>query len=453
MAVQTKVTTFNQYQELVAQSCRYLNTRPEPDTALKLSLQLSKVRLSLPDNSTLLLQSESAMPAALRRTEIILLLCRHYYWSEKIQQFALRAGFFSVLCQAMPEQVQNAKWQTYPALLAANILKQIPQSGSLRLVLAGCYPTERKVAYWLQNPLSLILTQAEYLSSQPLPLLQQIGLRIALTKSKYEVALLRQLLSSLGTADNTNLAPNPENFCAASRFSELCDAETKLLEQYLQQQPELAAPVLARASQLNRQQQQINNLHLALNLLGRQQLPFILAEAELHYQLARLKNPAQALWHQFSTVMAQALALLCTEQQSNAYWQALSLCLCTPLWFSSNSYTSAVLVPQRRGDTANFADSIYSQQSTHTLVSDLLRHYQLSAWQQPVTHWLHGLASQADNKVQALSFAWRSCKVLLLGDYSESLKQSLPPAVANEQDWLTQLAASSSCYCPLTLSL
>ena len=452
MAVQTKVTTFNQYQELVLQSCRYLRTRSEPDTALKLSLQLSALRLSLPDNGALLLQSETGMPAALQRIEIILLLCRHYCWPEKIQQLALRAGFCGVLCQAMPEQPQSARWQAYPALLAAHILKQSPQSSSLRLILAGSYPTERKVAYWLQNPLSLVLTQAEYLSSQSLPLAQQIGLRIALTKSEYEIALLRQLLQSLGQLDNSDLAPSPENFCATSRFTELYDAETKQLEQYLQQQPELAAPVLARASQLNRQQQHISNLHLALNLLGRQQVPFILAEAELHYQLARLKNPLQAVWQQFSTAMAHALALLSTAQYSHAYWQAVSLCLCAPLWFRHNDYVSAAQVQQRRGNVAHFDDSIYRQDSTHALISDLLCHYQLTTWQQPVTQWLHNMTAQTDDKTQAVSFAWNSCKVLLFNDNIELLKRR-PAAVTNVQDWLAKLAANSECYRPLTLSL
>ena len=453
MAVQTKVNTFKQYQALVLQSSRYLSTRSEPDTALKLSMQLTAIRLSLTENCALLLQTETDMPAAVQRIEIILLLCRHYQLPEKAQQLAVRAGFCSVLCQAMPEQAQSARWQAYPALLAAHILKQSHQSSSLRLILAGCYPTERKVAYWLQNPLSLILTQAEYLSSQPLPLSQQIGLRIALTKSDYEIALLRQLLQRLGQPDNSDLAPSTENFCAASRFAELYDAETKQLEQYLQQQPELAAPVLARASQLNRQQQQINNLHLALNLLGRQQIPFILAEAELHYQLTRLKNPSHALWHQFSILLAHALRLLCIEQHSDAYWQALSLCLCAPLWFSSNGYTSLMLGTQRRGNTEDFTDSLYRQQNCHAQVSDLLCHYQLTAWQQPVTQWLHGIAPQADQKAQALSYAWHSCKVLLLADDSEPLTQPLLPAVEDEQHWLTQLAASCNCYCPLTLSL
>ncbi|WP_331923251.1 hypothetical protein [Rheinheimera sp.] len=452
MAVQTKVTTFNQYQELVLQSCRYLRTRSEPDTALKLSLQLSALRLSLPDNGALLLQSESGIPIALQRIEIILLLCRHYCWPEKIQQLALRAGFCSVLCQAMPEQPQSARWQAYPALLAAHILKQSLQSSSLRLILAGSYPTERKVAYWLQNPLSLVLTQAEYLSSQSLPLAQQIGLRIALTKSEYEIALLRQLLQSLGQLDNSDLAPSPENFSADSRFTELYDAETKQLEQYLQQQPELAAPVLARASQLNRQQQQISNLHLALNLLGRQQIPFILAEAELHYQLARLKNPSQAVWQQFSKVMAHALALLSAEQHSEAYWQAVSLCLCAPLWFRHNDYSSPALAPQRLGSTAPFDDSIYRQDSTHALISDLLCQYQLTIWQQPVTQWLHNMTTLTDNRTLAISFAWNSCKVLLLNDNIELLEKR-PAAVANEHNWLAQLAANSECYCPLTLSL
>lgn len=458
MAVQTKVTTFAQYQELVLQSSHYLATRPQPDTALKLSSQLSAIRLTLPENSAALLQSENTLPAALQQIEIILLLCRHYHWPHKIQQLALNAGFCSVLCQAMPQQEQNARLQRYPALLAAQALKQAVQhkqlSEQVGAILAGCYPAERKLTDCLQNPLSLILTQAEYLSSQSMSVLQQIGLRIVLTQSEYEIALLRQLLLNLTGTDYQQPSEHSfADFFTNSRFSQLHDAETQQLEQYLQLQPELTAPVLARASQLNRQRQKITNLHLALNLLGRQQLPFILAEAELNYQLTRLKNPSQPLWQQFSTLMAHALKLLCNEQQSTAYWQTLSLCLCAPLWCSNNGYTKALLLKQRQGYAGNFDDNIYRQNTTHALVSDLLRHYQLTAWQLPVADWLHGIAP-ANSKSATIALAWNSCKVLLLNSSPEPLKQQpLPPAIQNTQDWLTLLATSSECYCPLTLSL
>ncbi|HEX5793692.1 MAG TPA: hypothetical protein VFY01_10480, partial [Rheinheimera sp.] len=329
--MQTKTPDWSKYQRLVQQSCAYLSVNDENGSLLKLSLQLATLRLTLPDTSSERLKQHAPMPVALQQIEVILLLCKHYGWPDKVCHLLLQAGFCSVLCQAMPQRQHWPKLQHFPALLAARLLHSDADTNPLQTILAGCYPTERNIAPWRQNPLSLLLTQAEYLRSPRASLQPLLGRRIALSKSEYELQLLRRILACLYQPQHENDMAEVD-FFNQSQFAQLYDADTSTLEQYLQQDPHLAAPVLARASQLNRQRQQISNLHLALNLLGRAQIPAMLAEAELHYNLSRWHHPQQALLQQFSTCLAQACDLLLPGQHSRSYWQALALCLCAPLW-------------------------------------------------------------------------------------------------------------------------
>jgi hypothetical protein len=467
-----------QYQHLWQHSVAQLGNTTDITLLLTLSRQLAVQRLVIAEAQTddtaanpadmpavtATLLHNAALPAALQATELLLWFAQHYRWPAKVCRLLLSAGFCAALAKHLPQAPQFAKLQPYPALLAAKLLQAVPQAAAITTLLAACYPAERNIALWQQNPLSLLLTQCEYLCRDNIAsvasLRQSIGRRIALTKSDYELQLLQRLLqpalNSIQLSDSTDLA-------AMSQFHRLCDADTKQLVLYLGQTVTLSAPVLALATELNRQQQPITDLRLALNLIGREQLPYILAEAELQANLAELQQPAQALLHQFSFCMAQALYLLPTLQLSLPQCRTIALCLCSPLWYSEAAYTTGLLRRTTQGIQSTIDLRCYTQDPTcASRLSTLLQHYQLQQWVKPAQQWLQSLSGDsvaADNHTLALLLAWHSSLSLFTRYKADTLPRVLNVAqrplqlTADSDSWLQQLLAGSHCYYPLELTL
>lgn len=457
------------YQRLLQQSTAYIAKLDDTTLLLKLSQQLTTLRLSLADNSLSLLKEQAELPPSVEKIELILLLCQHYQWPKPIWRLVLQAAFCSILAQAMPQQQQWPNLLPFPALAAARLLQLKGKNSSLLTVLAGCYPTERKQASWLQNPLSLVLTEAEYLSDNngSEPLLQRIGIRIALSNSEYELRLLQHILcyltspAALEDAATANHQTDNTDLITNAKIHQLFTADNKAIEHYLRQSAALGTTVLARASQLNRLKTQVVDLHLALNLLGRAQLPYILTEAELHANLIKLHQPNQQVLQQFSAIIAHAFSLLLpTKQHSMAYWQALSLCISAPLWLDNTSYASALLVRTKSGFSIRISDNHYQKPDTQQLVFDLLQQYNLSEWQQAVQHWLQPEKTLPTSQHSlALQLAWYSGIAVL----TNQIPPQLPPLISRAQqskllshnvsNWLMQLASNCQSYCPLQLSL
>lgn len=468
--VQNHNVDWLRYQRLLQQSTAHIAKLADTTNLLKLSQQLTTLRLSLVDNSLSLLKEHADLPPSVEKIELTLLLCQHYQWPKPIWRLLLQAAFCSILVRAMPQQQQWPSLLPFPALAAARLLQLNGQNTSLLTVLAGCYPSERKQASWLQNPLSLVLTQAEYLSDNRKgsePLLQRIGIRIALSNSEYELRLLQHILCYLtltATLDNAvtddHLTDNTD-LISNAKIYQLFAADNKDIEHYLRQSAALGTTVLARASQLNRLKTQVVDLHLALNLLGRTQLPHILTEAELHANLMQLHQPNQLILQQFSAIVAYALSvLLPAKQHSIAYWQALSLCISAPLWLDNTSYASALLVRTKTGFRIRISDNHYQKPDTQQLVFGLLRQYNLSEWQPAAQHWLQPEKTLPNSQQSlALQLAWYSGIAVL----TNQIPQQLPPLISRAQqsqllshnlsNWLLQLASHCQCYCPLQLSL
>jgi hypothetical protein len=490
--MQANSTGWQRYQHLLHQSTTYLANCNDITVLLKLSRQLAATRQALPDTVEETWQNDTALPIALRQTELILLLARHYRWPEKVRQLLLIASNCSALCQLMPLATQWPGLQRYPALMAARLLKAGNSNKVLQALLAGCYPVERQIAPWHQNPLSVLLTQVCLLCSssgqQPvLPLRQQIGSRIALSQSDYELQLLRQLLALLATeAPCDENAPQTESVAAAgceqaaqtvprvadvpplladSIFDQLINADNRQVALHLSQSAELAAPVLALASRLNRQQQAITDLRLAVNLLGRAQLPYILAEAEIQSWLVQRQHPQQALLLQFTHCMADALQLLLPDQPGEACCRALAICLCAPLWLSEAGYACGLLRRTPTGwqpalDWRNYQLNTHAD-SAAPVLDALLQHYHLTPWQTAVANWLQQPTTQAatDNRVLSLQLAWHSSLVLFANQPDTTLAPLISAAqrqkLLKQQSsaWLLELASHSRCYCPLMLNL
>jgi hypothetical protein len=454
------------YQRLLQRSIAYLATCDDINKLLKLCQQLTVQRLALPDDNAEILPHYAELPLAVRQVEVLIVLCNHYRWPQKVRRLLLLAGFSSALGQAMPLSNQWPKLQRYPALLVARMLHSCGNSSAVQAILAASYPTERHIAPWQQNALSLVLTQAEYLcvsgfGSEATTLAQHIGNRIAVSKSEHELKLLRSLLSAIKQPAAERGENRAELLCNAS-FNLLCDADNRQLERYLLQTPALATPILALASALNRQQQQVNDIRLALSLLGQAQIPHVLAEAELQCRLLQMPHPLSALYQQFSLCLAHALRLLLPNDLSAPQSRTLALCLCAPLWLNDNSMASGLLKRTSNGWYSALDFSCYHQSNSAQLLNDLLLHYHLPNWQRAVLGWQQNLQHNIlspDNSTLALQLAWCSTLALLTNHSAQSLSQLVSQAqrqqlpVHDSSAWLAELAFQSQCYYPLELTL
>ena len=242
-----------------------------------------------------------------------------------------------------------------------------------------------------------------------------------------------------------------------SRFHQLLHSDVRQQTQHLQQAPALSQPILQLASKLNRQQQKVTELRLALNLLGRDRLPGILAEAELNFVLTLYSHPLQSIFQQFISNFATALQLLQPTFVADTCCRALAMCIFAPLWqhpqlwFYPPSNISAIC--------NQLFDTISSNCDTSFA---LLQHYQLDESFSALEQWFTNAASPGQlspKRTAALQLAFHSSVFLLSGTKQPQAStafttaQQLGMLKSSEHDWLLQLAASSHCYCPLELTL
>jgi hypothetical protein len=463
----TEQSQVQQYQHLVQQAIGQLQSCSDDKVAatrlLAVAQQLTKHRMTLSQIKIDLWQHSSFCPV-ITQTELISQLGQHYHWPLKIQQLVLLAGYCAALSPQLPQGAQWPKLQRYPALLAARILAD--SNTSLQAVLAGCYPTERHIPLWQQQPLSIVLTISDYLSradDASKALLQRIGVRIALSQSDYELSILRRLIAiSVHGCVAVQHSAVLSSLYANSAFQLLSDASPRQIERHLAQSVAMMQPILQLASRVNRQQQKVTDLRLALNLLGQQRLPYLVAHAELHHALLQCQHPLQALFEQFSATFAQALYLLRPEQFTEAAARALALCLCTPLWFHSGSYQTGLLRRTAKGWQSALDTTAFLHASAAETITPLLQHYCMTEWQSAAADWLQSLQrSEALHSRQALvlQLAWHSAAALL-GCATDTIPASVLTQAQQQgvlstgaADWLMQLACSCQCHYPLQLTL
>ena len=463
----TESQSWQQYQQLGQRAISQLQGCTDnaqlASQLLVVSQQLSKYSASITQPLPELWQSPNLDPL-LKQTALLLTLCRHYQWPAKIQQLLLVASCSAALSSALPQAKTWPKLQHYPALLAARLLQG--SHNQLSTLLAACYPTERHIPFWQQQPLSVVLTLIEVLSQSNAlcsNLLQAIGTRIAVSRSDYELNILRRLLdiaaNSTAAKSNTDIIAN---LIATSDFHLLCQAPQRQLEHYLAQSDQLAGPILQLATSLNRQQQNVTELRLALSLLGQDRIPYLLAHAQLHQALLQCHHPRQALLEHVSATFAQALMLLQQDTLPDAAARALALCLCAPLWLHDASWLTGMLERTNHGWRSVLDNAPFRRADALPTVHALLKHFNMSQWQSAATDWLSSI--QSGNAIRTrqalvLELAWHSTAALLGNAPQPKLASLL--ALAQQQQllpgghdsWLAQLAADCHCSYPLQLTL
>ena len=453
--MQTDPGPWQRYQQLYQHCVSQADTTATAEALYKTAIRLSKQREALDTAVTYdgINQPIHQLPASLWRIEVLLYLAGCYQLQPINRRLLLLAG----CCSALVSAVQTSPLP-YPALTAARQLKALPQAASVVKVLSGCYATERKQPQWQQTLLSLLLTQSEYLSNRS-EWQGQLATRLMLSQSDYELDILHQLLQQ----PVTELTPQPDTFAHLlqhSRFSELRHYDNKTLEHYLTTSPERSAPLLALASQLNRQQQSVHSVKLAIGIIGRDALPAALAQAELQHYLSALHHPWQDVFSQFCHVLAQALQLFMPKLQSTDS-RLLALCCCAPLWLNPLYQRTALVNRTTAGYQSAFTPALNCQSETYLpQLIELLQLYQLEHYSAAVTAWLQPSTGQRLTAVAVnLQLAWHSSLVLYCAASAQSFNALLSKtatagntAVAADV-WLQQLIQRSQCYYPISLKL
>lgn len=449
----------------------------QPQTQLEtLSQQLTEARLALVEKPSQVLKFQDQLTPALARIELIYIWCIEKQWPTPITTLLLNASFCSSLNADMMAE-HNKTTTKYPALACIKYQQQSLPKPIITL-LSHCYANQRKLAYYKQNPLSALLTLAEQLTnftSLTTPtvinlalLRQQIGLFILSSRCELELNLLAILANYLQPKAKEIIALAPllsEHSITASLPLE----EYSQLESYLSQYPVMASYIMRRASQLNRKKQPINQIKLAISLLGLNALPLLLATAEIKQQLADLMLPNHEVLDQFSRCFAVAIHLLLPGDLTKDKADLVSYCLCAPLWLNQQNYLQA-LVKVKPNSSAQLNLPFTTRLSETRYIDNLrtiLPRYELEHWFLPTTeliYYLNRQPTQLTSNSLALLTAWQAAKILLTGITDKNLvslqqllnrfQQLTSANFCYQADELCQnIATYSNCYCPITLSL
>ena len=439
------------------QACAQLQQQTDISQLVSQSVALSRQRCAAPAAEPTLLSTVDAIPAALWRTELLLSLSSLLNWPKSIRTLLVSSSYCCSLSANLPGAKAQPKLAAYPPLYTANVLAAELSPLMLQL-LAGCYASARKIPLWRQQACSVLLTLAWQLQppTAELSLKQQLAERIMQSRCEYELALLRQLLQLMQSSELTpefNLMLSLQS----SQFQRWLDTDNKTLFATLAQSDALSAPVLQLASQLNRQQRDITDVRLAINLIGRDQLSAVLIDAELNALLSQLNHPKQAMLQQLTHCFASCLQLLFADTISLATSRALARCLCAPLWLDSQNYCAAMA-----SSSQLLRSKSYLSEASSALIQRLLQHYQLHHWLSAVTQFLQRLdnpSTPANHSALMLQLAWLSCQAVYSGniapDVAALLKLRLQPTAdtATATSWLTRLATTAQAHCPLLLTL
>jgi len=442
------------HQHLSAQ----LHAAPSPTALYQAAIALSQQRLALghPPSSLFDAQPATVLPPGVWQTEMLLFYARHYAVSANNTHLLLLAGWSCALIA----NIQHAAIRA-PALATAKYLAACNQAQQISQVLSACYPTERKLTPWRQDILSLLLTETDYFRhSHHATLRQQLAQRLMLSNSEYELALLRPLLEQ----DDVSLAAAPitaqnllQTLAKASCYNTLSRSDNRTIEHHLQTEPQLASTVLAIASKLNRQQQAVSHIRLAISMIGRDNLTDSLAVAELHDYLSRLRHPWHSTLLQFCHCMTTALKLVLPL--SSVRCQLLATCLMVPLWLNERFARSALVRRTAEGYQRNFTPVIIVQSERYRpQLAVLLQLYQLKAFSKSVGQWQHSVDQTArpdEPDAKALQLAWQLSLQLYCGITATApptLNQGPSPETPY-QKLLSQLVEQSQCYSPLQLDV
>lgn len=445
---------WQRYQQLYQSFAINADVSVPAERLLNIALQLSKQRqacaVSCYDNLHLTAQQLST---PLWRVEVLMYLADCYQLHPLNRHLLLLAG----CCSALVSAVQTSPL-LYPALSAAKQLKLLPRAAGVVQVLSGCYASERKHAHWLQNLLSLLLTQSKYLTNDCIwP--AQLANRLMLSQSDYELQILNRLIKPQATEQP---AP-PQSFAHLQQHScvaELRHYDNKALEHYLSAQPKRAVSILALASQLNRQQQNIQSVKLALGIIGWDTLPTALALAELEHYLNALHHPWQDVFSQFYHVLSQAMQMAMPQLQC-VDSHLLALCCCAPLWLNPLYQRTPLVKRTAAGYYSAFTPAQTSKNDTYLpQVTELLQLYQLEHYTDAVTALLTPRVGQRINTVGLqLQLAWHSTLVLYCAMSVKPVETLLHKTGATgnakltTETWLQQLAQRSQCYYPICFKL
>ena len=426
------------------------------------SVALSRQRCAAQAAAPIQLCTVDAIPAEMWRAELLLSLSSLLNWPKSIRALLVSSSYCCSLSINLPGTSAQQKLIAYPPLYTANLLAAELSPLMLQL-LSGCYASARKIPLWRQQACSVLLTLAWQLKPPTIAvsLQQQLAERIMQSRCEYELALVRQLLRLI---QNSELNPEFNLLLSlqSSQFKRWLDIDNKSLFAILAQSDALSAPVLQLASQLNRQQRDITDVKLAINLIGRDQLSAVLTDAELNALLSQLHHPKQAMLQQLTHCLASCLQLLFTDAISLATSRALARCLCAPLWLDSQHYCFAMVSTSQHGPGSLLSSKSYLSAASAELIQRLLQLYQLHDWQSAVMQFLqrlHDPNTQANQSALMLQLAWLSCQAVYSGQVSPDLATLLTLRLQPVADtttpasWLTTLATTAQAQCPLLLTL
>mgnify|MGYP005840947335 CR=1 FL=1 len=439
-----------------------LQQHPDSKRLMILSQQLCQYRLRHAPAEQLELTTPAALPDALWRGELLFSLSSWLNWPQTTTQLLLSASYCCGLSELLPEAKALPKLQPYPPLLSARLLQTVAPA-ALQQLLSGCYATERKIPSWRQPAASLLLTLVARLTtpSPNISFSMQLENRIVRSRCEHELAMIRKIVQWLTQAELSTRV-TAETLLSSSAYQQLRHSSNKVLAATLSATPAWREPVLQLATELNRQQQQITDLPLAVNLIGRDLLDSVLIDAELNNQLSLLHHPQHAMLQQLTASFACCLHLLTNGSLTVAKSRALARCLCAPLWFDSSGYRLSLLRQEPLGYTPLPDFSLYQKAAAAALIRKLLQQYHLTDWLAAAEKLLAILQKQPsppDTATQQLLIAWYSCQALFTAVIPTALPKLLQQHAngavhdADAMLWLTTVAEQANSHCPLLLTL
>ena len=145
-----------------------------------------------------------------------------------------------------------------------------------------------------------------------------------------------QWLERIAQSESSDLIQNrlpqhEQQFLAPAKIKQFCQLSLSQQVASLQQEPASCDTLLQAASQQNREQQQVHDVKHALLLLGADQLPWLLAQAQCQRFCQYQAQPHHGLLQQLQQTLQVALRLQ-SVALPEAQLQLLSWLLTLPLW-------------------------------------------------------------------------------------------------------------------------
>lgn len=232
----------------------------------------------------------------------------------------------------------------------------------------------------------------------------------------------------------------------------------------LEEEPTITQLVLQFAQQSNRQHLTVNRLRHALAIFGQEQLPLVLAQAELQHYLQTQGNPYHLWLLQLHKVLQQSLYILSQQlTQPLTLQQAglLAFCCSAPLWHDPALFNVSYSRQQQGQLRLAKLCQVFLQHPTYSkrLSATLLQYYQLSDWTAALlpsssTHLTSTIAMQ---QAMLLRLSWQLTFCCYCAPNKEAettqLLQHAAPILSLPSDslayWQEILASSALLFYPL----